>query len=346
MSVITYSAYAQKLQEMGISRSVAENTDLLKAVEEIRELKQQKRAVILSHYYMSAELQVTHANGGVADFVGDSLGLSVAATKVEADAVVFCGVKFMAETAKVLNPSRKVLLPSSLAGCSLAESITAEDVRFLKKKHPGIPVVAYINTYAETKAEADICCTSRNALAIAKALPGDKLIFVPDQFMGKNLQQRVKAETGKEMILWEGSCEVHEQFSPNQILGLQMMYPEAELLVHWEVPDDTVARTLSRSGGILGSTTDIINYVAESKAEQFILGSECDLGATLRGMYPHKEFIVPCIRCPHMKQIDIYRTRDALRALGTEREDLFRIDLNETVIQGAYLPIKRMLEFA
>jgi quinolinate synthase len=346
MSVITQAAYAQKLQAMGLSSSVAENRALLEAVEEIRELKQQKRAVILSHYYMSAELQVIHADGGVADFVGDSLGLSIAATRVEADAVVFCGVKFMAETAKLLNPSRKVLLPSRLAGCSLAESITAEDVRLLKKKYPGVPVVAYINTYAETKAEADICCTSRNALAIAKALPGDQLIFLPDQFMGKNLQVRVKAETGKDMILWEGSCEVHEQFSPNQIMGLQMMYPEAELLVHWEVPDETVARTLSRSGGILGSTTDIINYVAESKAHQFILGSECDLGATLRGMYPQKEFIVPCIRCPHMKQIDIYRTRDALRALGTEREGLYRIDLSESVMQGAYLPIKRMLEFA
>lgn len=342
----TATPFANRLRQMGADDHVVNNRKLQEAIDEIRELKRQKGAVVLSHYYMSPELQVTEAEGGIADHVGDSLGLSVAATKVEAAAIVFCGVKFMAETAKVLNPSTTVLLPSMQAGCSLAESIKGSDVRFLKKKHPGVPVVAYVNTYAETKAEADICCTSRNALAIAKSLPGDQLIFLPDLFMGRNLQVRIKAETGKDLILWEGSCEVHEQFTPNQIMGLQMQYPEAELLVHWEVSDDVVARTLSRSGGILGSTTDIINYVGQSKAQQFILGSECDLGATLRGMYPKKEFVVPCIRCPHMKQIDVFRTLAALRALGTPEEEAYRIELEEEICRKAYLPIKRMLDFA
>jgi quinolinate synthase len=341
----TSPSYAQKLRQMGADEHVVNNQKLQQALDEIRELKRQKGAVVLSHYYMSPELQLTEADGGIADYVGDSLGLSLAASQLQAKAIVFCGVKFMAETAKVLSPSSTVLLPSMLAGCSLAESITGADVRRLKEKYPGVPVVAYVNTYAETKAEADICCTSRNALAIARALPGDRLIFLPDQYMGQNLQHRIKAETGKDLILWQGSCEVHEQFTPNQIMGLQMMYPEAELLVHWEVPDEVVARTLSRSGGILGSTTDIINYVGQSAARQFILGSECDLGATLRGMYPEKEFVVPCIRCPHMKQIDVFRTLAALRALGTASEEAYRIDLNEEICRKAYLPIKRMLDF-
>lgn len=345
MPTIAKNAYAQKLESMGATAAAAQNDALQAAVAEIRELKQQKGAVVLSHYYMPAELQVTEADGGIADFVGDSLGLSLEATRVAAENIIFCGVKFMAETAKVLNPGRTVLLPSRQAGCSLAESITGADVRALKQKHPGVPVVAYINTYAETKAEADICCTSRNALAIAKSIESDTIIFLPDLYMGRNLQHRIKAETGKDLILWEGSCEVHEQFTPQQIMGLQMMYPEAELLVHWEVPDEVVARTLSRSGGILGSTTDIIRYVGESKAQQFILGSECDLGATLRGMYPQKEFVVPCIRCPHMKQISIFNTLAALRALGTPEEAKYRIELEETLCQKAALPIKRMLEF-
>ncbi|EMR02954.1 quinolinate synthase NadA [Cesiribacter andamanensis] len=342
----TSTRFAHQLRQMGADEHVLSNPKLQQAIDEIRELKRQKGAVVLSHYYMPAELQVTDADGGIADFVGDSLGLSVAASQTRARAIVFCGVKFMAETAKVLSPAATVLLPSMKAGCSLAVSISGEDVRFLKKKYPGVPVVAYVNTYAETKAEADICCTSRNALAIAKAMPGDQLIFLPDLYMGRNLQTRIKAETGKDLILWQGSCEVHEQFTPNQIMGLQMMYPEAELLVHWEVPDEVIMRTLSRSGGILGSTTDIIKYVGESQAQQFILASECDLGATLRGLYPQKEFVVPCIRCPHMKQIDVYRTLAAMRALDTPAETDFRIELDEEICRKAYLPIRRMLDFA
>ncbi|MBB6611615.1 quinolinate synthase NadA [Pontibacter sp. Tf4] len=343
----TRSAFSEKLRAMEPdARPEHEVAALLEAVEEIRALKKKHNAVVLSHFYMPAELQVKHEDGGIADFVGDSLGLSVAAKSVEADTIIFCGVKFMAETAKILNPVKQVLLPSFDAGCSLAESITGEDVRMLKKLWPGVPVVAYINTYAETKAEADNCCTSRNALEIARSLGGDRLIFLPDLYMGRNLQSKIKAETGKELILWEGKCEVHEQFTPQRINGLKMMYPEAQVLVHWEVPDDTVSDALKGAGGIVGSTSDIIRFVGESQSRQFILGSECDLGATLRGMYPQKEFIVPCIKCPHMKQITMARTLDALRSIGTEKEALFEITLEDEIIRNALTPIERMLAFA
>ncbi|PTX12217.1 quinolinate synthetase [Pontibacter mucosus] len=343
----TESAFLQKLNAMNpVALPEPKETGLLAAVEEIRELKRRKNAVVLSHFYMPAELQVKHQEGGIADFVGDSLGLSVAAKNVEADYIIFCGVKFMAETAKILNPAKQVLLPSFEAGCSLAESITGADVRRLKAQHPGVPVVAYINTYAETKAESDICCTSRNAMDIARSLGGDKLIFLPDLYMGRNLQTKIKAETGKELILWEGRCEVHEQFTPQRINGLKLMYPEAQVLVHWEVPDNTVSDALTGAGGVVGSTSDIIRFVGESQSRQFILGSECDLGATLRGMYPEKEFIVPCIKCPHMKQISIQNTLEALRAIGTAQEAMFEVRLEAEIMKRALAPIERMLAFS
>jgi quinolinate synthase len=345
-TTLAQNTFCEKLRVMNPDVSDQEQASLLEMAEEIRELKHRSNAVILSHYYMAPELQVKHQDGGIADFVGDSLGLSLAAKQVEADYIVFCGVRFMAETAKILNPGKQVLLPSFEAGCSLAESITGADVRRLRQQWPGVPVVAYINTYAETKAEADVCCTSRNALDIARSLEGDKLIFLPDQFMGNNLQAKIKAESGKELILWEGKCEVHEQFTPQRINGLKMMYPQAQVLVHWEVPDNTVNQALTGAGGVVGSTSDIIRFVAQSKSRQFILGSECDLGATLRGLYPDKEFIVPCIRCPHMKQISMERTLQALRAIGSPQEKLFEVLLPADVCQRALVPIERMLTFS
>jgi quinolinate synthase len=345
-TILAQDPFSKKLRVMNSDASPQETAALLRTVEEIRHLKRRKNAVVLSHFYMSPELQVSHQDGGIADFVGDSLALSMAAKQVAADYLVFCGVRFMAETAKILNPGKQVLLPSFEAGCSLAESITGAEVRQLKKQWPGVPVVAYINTYAETKAEADICCTSRNALDIARSLEGDKIIFLPDLFMGRNLQARIKAETGKELILWEGKCEVHEQFTPQRINGLKIMYPEAQVLVHWEVPDNTVNDALTGAGGVVGSTSDIIRFVQQSRFRQFILGSECDLGATLRGLFPEKEFIVPCIKCPHMKQITLDRTLQALQAIGQPEEKLFEVILPREVCQRALLPIERMLTFA
>ncbi len=333
-----YSAMTGGISEATISR-------LKPLLEEIRELKKKHHAVILSHYYMTPELQVDTKNGGVADFVGDSLGLSVAGKDTKADYIIFCGVKFMAETAFILSPEKKVLLPDHQAGCSLAESITGKDVIALKEKHPGVPVIAYINTYAETKAECDVCCTSRNAVKIAKSFESKELIFIPDKFMGQNLASKFKTETDKTLILWNGSCEVHEQFREN-IESMTMANPEAELLLHWEVPQETVASTLKTRKGIVGSTSDILSYVEQSKASQFILGSECDLGATLKGMFPTKQFITPCIMCQHMKRITLQNTLDALRSIGTPNEAQYNVSIDETIRKKAYAPIKLMLDLS
>lgn len=313
-------------------------------ISEIRRLKRECNAVVLAHYYMTPELQRLDKDGGVADYIGDSLALSRIAMTTDAEVIVFCGVQFMAETAKVLNPTRTVLLPSRDAGCSLASSITAADVRRLREQHPGVPVIAYINTYAETKAEVDICCTSRNAFAVAASFPHDTLLFVPDVFMGRNLQKAMREQTGKELLLWHGTCEVHEQFTGERLGSISDAYPQADILVHWEVPDETVDSVLAHRPGIVGSTSDIINYVGTSTARQFILGSECDLGAALRSLYRDKEFITPCVYCPHMKHITLHNTLAALQSLGTARQPEFEMLLPQDILERAYLPIKRMMD--
>ncbi|MCX6148112.1 MAG: quinolinate synthase NadA [Candidatus Kapabacteria bacterium] len=312
----------------------------------INELKKDKDVVILSHYYMSPELQVSTELGGVADFIGDSLALSLAAKNTRAKNIVFCGVKFMAETAKILNPTRNVFISDMEAGCSLASSITGEDVRNLKAKYPGLPIIAYINTNAETKAECDICCTSRNAMSIARSFKEDRIIFIPDVYMGQNLSSRVKAETGKEFILWDGRCEVHEQFTSSSMESLKMIYPNAELLMHWEVPEESVNSAFADTKGVLGSTGDIISYVGKSDAKQFILASECDLGATLKGMYKDKEFITPCVKCPYMKKITLENTLALLESINTEDAMQYQIFLDDDIISKALVPIERMLEFS
>lgn len=312
---------------------------------DIRKLKKEKDAAILAHYYMPPELQVLEKDGGVADFIGDSLGLSIEASKVRSANIIFCGVAFMAETAKILNPNKHVFIPDKDAGCSLASSITAADVRRLRKQYPGVPVIAYVNTYAETKAECDICCTSRNALAIAKSFKNDTLIFIPDVYMGQNLQAQIERETGKRIILWDGRCEVHEQFSNASLATMIRMNPDAEMLLHWEVPKETVDESLHSHKGVLGSTNDILKYVGSSKSKKFIMASECDLGATLRGMYPEREFITPCFKCPYMKKINVGNTLAALQAIGSPEQLKYEIILSPEISERAFLPIKRMLEF-
>jgi quinolinate synthase len=314
-------------------------------ISRIQKLKREKNAVLLAHYYMTPELQVLEKDGGVADFIGDSLGLSVEATKVKSRNIIFCGVGFMAETAKILNPEKQIHIPDQEAGCSLASSITATDVKQLKKQYPGIPVIAYVNTYAETKAECDICCTSRNALAIARSFSSDKLIFVPDVYMGQNLQKHIEAETGKKIILWHGRCEVHEQFTQYLLAGMAQSYPDAEVLLHWEVPKEGVETAMKKHKGVLGSTNDILNYVGNSTSKEFILASECDLGATLRGLYPDKQFITPCFKCPYMKKINLQNTLAALQAIDSAQQKHYEISLPDDLINRAAIPIRRMLEF-
>lgn len=312
---------------------------------EINAIKRRENAVILAHYYMPPELQLLEKDGGVADFVGDSLALSIEATRVKAKNIIFCGVEFMAETAKILNVSKRVFIPSREAGCSLASSIKASDIIDLKTAYPEVPVIAYINTYAATKAECDICCTSRNALRIAASFESDTLIFVPDIYMGQNLRQTLHAKTGKKLILWEGKCEVHEQFTRDSVRGISTLNPAAEVLMHWEVPNETVNTVFAGAKGVLGSTNDILRYVGESTANQFILASECDLGTALKNIYPTKEFITPCIKCPYMKKITLENTLLTLRSISAAEGTDYEVNLPNDILERALKPIERMMEF-
>lgn len=312
---------------------------------QIELLKKEKNAVILSHYYMSPEIQLLTHEDGVADFLGDSLGLSIEATKVEQQNIIFCGVNFMAETAKILNPNKNVYIPNKLAGCSLASSINKDDVLHLRRLYPSVPIIAYVNTYAETKAECDICCTSRNALSIVKSFNENTLIFLPDKFMGENLRSRILSETGKNIILWNGTCEVHEQFKSDSFTLLKAEHPNAKMLIHWEVPEQTVQKNISEKGGVLGSTNDIINYVSTSQDQTFILASECDLGSTLKRMFIDKKFITPCIKCVYMKMITLESILRTLQSIGTADDHSYEITLDSNIIRRASIPVRRMLQY-
>ncbi|MFK7824377.1 MAG: quinolinate synthase NadA [Oligoflexales bacterium] len=318
-------------------------------VVEIEELKQEKNAVILGHNYMEPTLYHT-----VPDFVGDSLELARKSAETSADIIVFCGVEFMAETAKILNPGKKVLIPSDRAGCSLAESISASDVRALKEKHPGVPVVTYVNSYAEVKAETDICCTSGNAKAVVNALDSDKVIFIPDEYLARNIAR----ETGKLLIVpkknnlgeldteqiyspnslisWNGKCEVHEQFSLDDIKMIRSQFPEAVILAHPECSPD-----VCEASDFSGSTSKMIDYVAKGSAKQFALMTECSMGDNIAAENQDKELLRLCsIRCPHMAQISLEMTRNALRDLKYE------ITLPDEILLKAKKSLDRMLEIA
>jgi quinolinate synthase len=316
-----------------------DNSEETLLVEEIRKLKKEKNVDILSHYYMPASLQKFFKDGGIADFVGDSLGLSLFAQESKGRHILFCGVKFMAETAVLVNPTKKVFMPDTNTGCSLAESITEEDLIKLRKDNPGIPIMGYINTYASTKKHLDVCCTSRNALKIAAALPSDKIIFIPDLYMGQNLAKVLKEKHNKELILWKGTCEVHEQFKNDMLVCDE----DSEILLHWEVPAETVDAQLAGRNGIVGSTGDILKYVQQSSAKKFVLASECDLAVSLQEQNKDKEFITPCIKCPYMKQNSLLKVLDALKAIDTDEESNYLISLSSDTIEKAKIPVLEML---
>ena len=325
---------------------------------EINRLKAERGAVILGHNYMEPAL--FHS---VCDFRGDSLELSRLAAEAEGDPIVFCGVRFMAETAKILSPHKTVLLPTPKGGCSLAESITGEDVRRLKAKYPGVPVVTYVNTYADVKAETDICCTSSNAVKIVESLDTDRVIFLPDEYLAKN----VARETGKtiifptkdgathpsglsgngasaghagelkyDMIGWRGRCEVHEQFSVEDIENVRRQFPDVMVLSHPECSPEVV-----EASDYSGSTSAMINAVKEADAERYLLLTECSMADNIVAENPDKEMVRLCsVRCPHMNEITLENVRDALL------HDRYVVDVPEPIRTKARESIQRMLDIS
>jgi quinolinate synthase len=264
----------------------------------IARLKREKNAVLLAHNYMTPE--IFHC---AADIVGDSLALAREAAKIDADIIVMAGVHFMAETTKILNPTKKVLIPDMAAGCSLASSITAADVRLLKQRHPGVPVVTYVNTSADVKAESDICCTSGNARKIVESLGVPEVIMIPDQYLAAN----VARETGVKIITWAGACEVHERFTPAQIKTLRAENPGVIVLAHPECPPEVVDEA-----DYAGSTAGMADYVSEKQPARVVLITECSMADNIAVLHPKVDFVRPCNLCPHMKRITLSNIRAAL----------------------------------
>ncbi len=313
---------------------------------EIRKLKEERGAVILGHNYMEPALY--HF---VTDFTGDSFQLSQQASRTNKDPIVFCGVIFMAETAKILSPNKTVLIPSTEAGCSLASSITGEDVRMLKALYPGVPVVTYVNTYAEVKAETDVCCTSSNAAAVVNSLGSDTVIFLPDEYLAKNVAKETgrhivfpvkdprglkKKDTDLEyaMVGWEGKCEVHEQFTVEDIENVRKQFPDVLVLAHPECSPEVVA-----ASDFSGSTSAMIKHVKESEAPRYLLLTECAMGDNIVAENPEKNLLRLCShRCPHMAEITLEMTRDSLK------HNQFVVDVPEDIRVRARRAVDRMLE--
>jgi quinolinate synthase len=270
----------------------------------IQALKKSRNAVILAHNYQTPE--IFHC---VADIVGDSLALAREATEVDADVIVLAGVHFMAETAKLLNPRKTVLIPDPAAGCSLAESITPENVRELRRRYPAVPIVTYVNTSAAVKAESDICCTSGNARKIIESLGVPRVIMIPDEYLAEN----IAAETGVEIITWKGHCEVHERFGTEEVAQLRQDYPGVIVLAHPECPPEVVG-----ASDFSGSTAAIAKYVADKRPERVALLTECSMSDNIAIQYPELEFVRPCNLCPHMKRITLPKIRRALETMQHE----------------------------
>jgi quinolinate synthase len=316
------------LAPIGDATYTAARCDALAAlIEETLTLKRERNAVILAHNYQRPELF------RVADFVGDSLELARQATRVEAETIVFCGVHFMAETAKILNPTRRVILPDLRAGCSLADSVTADDLAARKAElravYPDLAVVGYVNTTAEVKAECDACCTSSNAVRVVEALPSEHILFVPDQ----NLAAYVQSQTRKSIIAWDGNCYVHHQITPEQIAAVRSALPHVQVLAHPECRADV----LKLADAVL-STSGMVRYARESTAHEFLVVTECGLSDRLLLEVPGKKFYKSCKLCHYMKVITLEGTRDALRDLTPE------ITIPEDVRVRAAAALERMLE--
>ena len=291
---------------------------------EINKLKKQKNAIILAHNYQTPEIY-----HGISDFSADSLALAIEAAKTKADIIVMCGVHFMAETAKLMSPSKKVLLPDMRAGCSLSSSITGKDVRELKKKYSGVPVVSYVNTSADVKSETDVCCTSANAVKIVNSLGVKRVIFLPDDYLAKY----VASQTDVEIISWKGTCEVHEQFNDEEINQIRKENPGIKVIAHPECPPDVI-----KASDFTGSTSGMIKYVKDNQPEKVMMVTECSMSDNVQVDNPNVKFIRPCNLCPHMKRITLPKILDCLKNETNE------ILLDDKTIKAARKSVIRMTE--
>ncbi len=273
-------------------------------IKKINELKKKKNAVILAHNYQTPEIY-----HGVADIAADSLALALEAAKTKADIIVLCGVHFMAETAKLMNPNKKVLIPDMDAGCSLASSITGEDVRMLKEKYPGVPVVSYVNTSAEVKAESDVCCTSANAVKVVESLGVEKVIFLPDHYLANYVQKNTKVK----IISWQGTCIVHEKFTGNEVKEIRKQNPGIKIIAHPECPPDVIS-----ASDFAGSTSSMVNYVKEKQPKKVLLVTECSMSDNIQIENPNVNFVKPCNLCPYMKKITLKKILECLEKESNE----------------------------
>ena len=291
-------------------------------IHEINKLKKEKNAVILAHNYQTPE--IFH---GVADFASDSLALAIEASKTKANTIVMCGVHFMAETVKLMNPSKKVLLPDMSAGCSLSSSITGKDVRILKEKYPGVPVVSYVNTSADVKAETDVCCTSANAVKVVESLGVRKVIFLPDEYLAKYVASNTKVK----IISWKGTCIVHEQFTAKEINEIKDQNPGIVVIAHPECPPDVI-----NVSDFTGSTTGMSEYVKNNQPKKVMMVTECSMSDNVQVENPQVEFIKPCNLCPYMKKITLPKILDCLKKGSNE------IIIPNNLMEKARLSVERM----
>jgi quinolinate synthase len=293
-------------------------------IEEIDELKRARNAVVLAHNYMTPDIY-----HGVADLKGDSLALARMATDTEAEVIVLAGVHFMAETAKIVNEDKTVLIPDTAAGCSLADAITGADVRLLRERYPGVPVVTYVNTSAEVKAESDICCTSGNAVQVVESLGVDRVIFLPDQYLGR----WVASNTDVQIILWEGSCMVHERFTADELRVYRRLNPGIQIIAHPECPPDVLDEA-----DFVGSTAGMIGWLQRERPRQVVMVTECSMSDNVAAESPETEFLRPCNLCPHMKRITLAGIRDSLLHMRHE------VVVDPVIAARARIAVERMLE--
>jgi len=292
-------------------------------VDAIREWKAKRNAVVLAHNYQTPE--IFH---GVADITGDSLALAQKAAETDADVIVMAGVHFMAETAKILSPEKTVLIPDTAAGCSLASSITAADVRLLRERYPDSPVVTYVNTSAEVKAESDVCCTSANAVEVVESLGVPRVIFLPDEYLGRY----VASQTKTEIVLWQGHCEVHERFTGAEVEAFRKQHPDVTVLAHPECPPDVLA-----AADYVGSTAGVVRHLESARPSRVVLVTECSMSDNVAVHFPKTEFVRPCNLCPHMKRITLPKILHALQAME------HRVEVEPAVAERARRAVERML---